>query len=194
MSTYRDILEQNCTGIAKIVLDGMRLHKVGVEGDIPIPHIPILYRWWFPEDSEVLQVIRDFSLNDPELAGLLEKVDERLIDRKSYYALYFGKSNDGNRRFKNHISGNVHHSTLRLTLYGLCIDRHYDKVKEEQVSQILRECYFEWVPFTEEAVLVECLEGICIAVGNYPLNIDGNPSISCTWRRHLLDVRNISET
>lgn len=169
----------------------MQLYKVGANGKIPIPHDPILYRWWFPDDSKVLKSIRTYSETDTKMAELLKKVEMREIDGQNYHALYFGKSNDGYRRFAHHSTGNIRNSTLRLTIYGLCIGKQYDEAKEELITQILKECYYEWLPFTDEGKLVECIEGICIAIGNYPLNIDGNPAISDHWRKHLMNARNI---
>lgn len=125
----------------------MQLYKVGANGKIPIPHDPILYRWWFPDDSKVLKSIRTYSETDTKMAELLKKVEMREIDGQNYHALYFGKSNDGYRRFSHHSTGNIRNSTLRLTIYGLCIGKQYDEAKEELITQILKECYYEWLPF-----------------------------------------------
>ena len=67
----------------------------------------------------------------------------------------------------------------------------YDKAREDEISDILRNCYFEWVSFADEDYLVECVEGICIALGEYPLNIEGNPAISERWRNVLMNKRKI---
>ena len=47
------------------------------------------------------------------------------------------------------------------------------------------------ISFKDEEYLIECIEGICIALGSYPLNIDGNPSISENWREHILESRKL---
>ena len=116
----------------------------------------------------------------------------QLVDFQ-YYTLYFGKSNNGYRRYIQHSTGNVHISTLRRTLYGLCLtengEKQYIKEREEEITRMLQECYYEWIPFDEEGKLVECVESICIALGKYPLNVDGNPAISNNWRDYLLEKR-----
>ncbi len=167
-----------------------RFH-VGSAKPSAVPHEAILYRWWFPENSPVLKVICDFAKEDKGLADLLKQVDKCKIDGKTYYALYFGKSNNGYRRYCQHATGNVHISTIRHTVYSLCIGEKYDKAKEEQVSEILRQCYYEWISFADEPLLVECIEGICIALGKYPLNIEGNPAIDADWCKLLMDERSI---
>ena len=47
--------------------------------------------------------------------------------------------------------------------------------------------------FDEEGKLVECVESICIALGKYPLNVDGNPAISDNWRKYVMDKRKLKE-
>ena len=83
-------------------------------------------------------------------------------------------------------------------MYGLCLtnneESQYSKqLDKEEITRILRECYFEWLPFNEEGKLVECIESICIALGKYPLNVDGNPAISNQWRDYLLEKRKLKE-
>ena len=137
---------------------------------------------------------------DVEMQQLFSQLEERKFEGKEqkYYALYFGKSNNGYRRYIQHSTGNVHTSTLRHTLYGLCLTNNeeslYSKqLDKEEITRILRECYFEWLPFNEEGKLVECVEGICIALGKYPLNVDGNPAISDQWREYVMDKRKLKE-
>lgn len=191
-TSFREMLAQNCELIAEKVLAGMQgnRHKVG-SGKIPVPTTPVLYRWWFPENSPVMKAICDFAKKDKDLAALLKQVETCEINGKTYYALYFGKSNNGRHRYSQHTAGNVHTSTIRHTLYGLCISNIYDKAREEEVSEILNDCYYEWISFADEPLLVECVEGICIALGKYPLNMDGNPAISEKWREHLMDIRKL---
>lgn len=190
-TTYRDLLTTHCVTIVEKVLADMQEYKLDAEGKIPIPKVPILYRWWFPENSIVMQVLRDFSHSDNDLATLLGKVETRRKDDKTYYALYFGKSNKGYRRFIQHSAGNVHTSTLRCIIYGLCIGDKYDKANEPRITEILDECYCDWIPFEQEGNLIECVESICIALGYYPLNVEGNPSISENWRDKLMNLRKI---
>lgn len=189
--TYQQLLTCGCTCIAQKVLSGMKPYEVASTSKIPVPHKPILYRWWFPEDSIVLDVLRKY--NQAESVNLLDQVETRVIDGKTYYALYFGKSSNGYRRYCQHTMGNIHISTLRRTLYGLCVGQRYNKAKEQVVSDILKECYFEWLPFDKEGELVECIESICIALGHYPLNLDGNPAISDQWRRYVTEKRKIAQ-
>lgn len=189
--TYRELLKKHCAVIVRQVLDDMQMYKVGAEDRIPIPHKPILYRWWFPEDSIVLKVLRTYARKNSQLDNLLSLVETRKIEGKIYYALYFGKSNNGYRRYCQHATGNIHLSTLRHTLYGLCIGDNYDKAKEPQITNILRQCYCEWLDFSQEGNLVECVESICIALGDYPLNVEGNPAISDKWLNTLMSKRKI---
>ena len=137
---------------------------------------------------------------DIEMQQLFSQLEERKFEGKKqkYYALYFGKSNNGYRRYIQHTTGNVHTSTIRHTLYGLCLTENgeslYSKqLDKEEITRILRECYFEWLPFNEEGKLVECVESICIALGKYPLNVDGNPAISDSWREYVMEKRKLKE-
>lgn len=65
--------------------------------------------------------------------------------------------------------------------------------REEEITRMLQECYYEWIPFKNEGKLVESVESICIALGKYPLNVDGNPAISDRWRDYLLEKRKLKE-
>ena len=192
---YRELLEARCSGIEKRVLEKMAKNRfyVGSAKPSAVPRAPIIYRWWFPEDSLVLEKITEYSRNDKELAALLKQVDTLKIKGKTYYALYFGKSNNGRHRYSQHTTGNVHISTLRHTIYGLCLGDKYEKAREDEISNILRDCYFEWVSFADEDYLVECVEGICIALGKYPLNIDGNPAIGDKWLDVLMNKRKLEK-
>lgn len=190
---YRELLESNCVGIVKMVSGEMAKNRfyVGFAKPSAVPRDSIIYRWWFPEDSLVWKKIVEFGKTDNELFALLKQVSTLEINGKTYYALYFGKSNNGRHRYSQHTTGNVHISTLRHTIYGLCLGDKYEKAREDEISNILRDCYFEWVSFADEDYLVECVEGICIALGKYPLNIDGNPAISESWRNVLMNKRKI---
>lgn len=190
---FGQLLTAQCSGIAQRVSEQMLPNRFYVGSTKPsvVPHEAILYRWWFPENSPVMEALADFSKQDDELADLLKQVETCKIEDKTYYALYFGKSNNGYRRYCQHTTGNVHLSTIRLTVYGLCLGTQYDKAKEVQISEILRQCYYEWMSFKGEDNLVECIEGICIALGKYPLNVDGNPAISEKWRKYVMDKRKL---
>lgn len=191
--TFQQLLAENCTDIAKRVSDDMfpNLFLVGGAKTIPVPHEAILYRWWFPE-AFVKEVLVPYTRDYPSLKTLLAEVEKRQIDGKMYYALYFGKSINGYHRFCQHATGNIHISTLRRTLYGLCYDHIYNKEKEKDITAMLKECYYEWYAFDkEDEALVECVEAICIALGNYPLNTEGNPAINADWCKLLMEERSI---
>ena len=192
MATYKDLILRHCAGIVSQVLDNTENYRVG-SGRIPVPKEPILYRWWFPANSEVVTMLREWRSKDSkEPIDLLEEVlTKKFPDGETYYALYFGKSNNGYRRFCQHSTGNIHTSTLRRTIHSLLTDEEYNKpIHEKQIDNILKDCYFEWAVIDkEEESLVECIEAICIVHGTYPLNIDGNPAINEIWREHMMNER-----
>ena len=191
MATYKELILQHCAEIVKQVLDNTKRYKVG-SGKIPVPKEPILYRWWFHSESEVVKLLRAWKSKDSkEPINLLDGVLTREIEGKTYYALYFGKSNKGYRRYIQHSTGNIHTSTLRRTIHSLLTDEEYNKpIHEPQIDEILKGCYFEWAVIDkEEENLVECIEAICIVHGTYPLNIDGNPAINSKWREHMMHER-----
>ena len=188
---FADYLKKYCTPIVDEVLIGMRenRHRVGDMKPALVPKNPVLYRWWFPEKSPAMVELQKFAKKDKEFASLLEQVETFKEGKTTYYALYFGKSVKGYRRFVQHATGNVHISTIRHTLYGLCYEQTYDKNKEKDITEMLKECYYEWYSFENEGELVECIESICIALGKYPLNIDGNPAISDAWQEYIMKER-----
>ena len=206
--SFQQLLSEQCEVIVKKVTDDMQSDEqysffINEIERIPVIRKPILYRWWFAEDSKPMIALKKYLDEHPtdiEMQQLFSQLEERKFEGKKqkYYALYFGKSNNGYRRYIQHSTGNVHTSTLRHTLYGLCLTENgeslYSKqLDKEEITRILRECYFEWLPFNEEGKLVECVEGICIALGKYPLNVDGNPAISDQWREYVMDKRKLKE-
>ena len=194
MGIYKELILQNCAGIVNQVLEGMEKNRFRV-GTKPIlvPKEPVLYRWWFHSESEVVKLLRAWKSKDSrESINLLEGVlTKKFPDGETYYALYFGKSNKGYRRYIQHSKGNIHTSTLRRTIHSLLTDEEYNKpVHEPQIDEILKDCYFEWAVIDkEEESLVECIEAICIVHGTYPLNIDGNPAIDEDWRKYMMGER-----
>ena len=192
MATYKDLILQHCAEIVSQVLDNTERYRVGA-GKIPVPKEPILYRWWFHSESEVVKLLREWKSKDSkEPTNLLEGVlTKKFPDGETYYALYFGKSNKGYRRYIQHSTGNIHTSTLRRTIHSLMTDEEYNKpIHEPQIDEILKGCYFEWAVIDkEEESLVECIEAICIVHGTYPLNIDGNPAINSKWREYMMNER-----
>ncbi len=185
MGSYKELILQNCAGIVNKVLGNMQTYKVG-SGKIPVSQDSVLYRWWFAEESKIVNILREWEESD-----LLDGVQTSKFDGKTYYALYFGKSNNGYRRFCQHSTGNVHTSTLRRTIHSLLTDDLYNKVTHEhEITDLLRECYFEWTVIgKEDEKLVECIEAICIVHGIYPLNLDGNPAIDEKWREYIMAER-----
>ena len=207
-ASFQQLLSEQCEVIVKKVTDDMQSDEqysffINEIEKIPVDHKPILYRWWFAGNSKPMIALKKYLDEHPtdiEMQQLFSQLEERKFEGKKqkYYALYFGKSNNGYRRYIQHSTGNVHTSTLRHTLYGLCLTENgeslYSKqLDKEEITRILRECYFEWLPFNEEGKLVECVEGICIALGKYPLNVDGNPAISDQWREYVMDKRKLKE-
>ena len=193
MATYKDLILQHCAGIVEKVLEGMEKNRFRV-GTKPIlvPKEPILYRWWFHSESEVVKLLREWRSKDSkEPINLLEGVLTREFEGETYYALYFGESNKGYRRYIQHSTGNIHTSTLRRTIHSLLTDEEYNKpIHEKQIDEILKDSYFEWAVIDkEEESLVECIEAICIVHGTYPLNIDGNPAIDEDWRKYMMGER-----
>lgn len=201
--SFLPLLRTHCSDIVNVILDDMQIHdhrfSVGdaITHKIPVPNKPILYRWWFPEDSLVLKKIYEYieEQKDEELATFLaEKVEKRfdLREDKVYYALYFGQSSNGRKRLGQHIKVSARVSTVRRTVFGLVYGEYNIANKEEnerKINEILQHCYCEWTDICDDPNLVVCLESICIALGNYVLNIEGNPAINETWREKLLKVR-----
>ena len=171
-----------CNSITSKILSKMRGGIVDdvLSGKVKKPiNRPVLYRWWFPADFvEFLNGEYKSKLQEQ-----LEGVDSKKIGEDTYYALYFGKSKDGRNRFNQHTYKDIDKSTLRRTIYAII-----STPSEDKVAEILSKCYFEWVEVDSESLL-ECLESMCIVSGKYPLNIEGNPSITDYWRKTILDSR-----
>ena len=206
-TSFQQLLSEQCEVIVKKVTDDMQSDKqysffINEIEKIAVDRGHILYRWWFAGNSKPMIALKkylDEHPTDVEMQQLFSQLEERKFEGKEqkYYALYFGKSNNGYRRYIQHSTGNVHISTLRRTLYGLCLtekgEKQYIKEREEEITRMLQECYYEWIPFDEEGKLVECVESICIALGKYPLNVDGNPAISDSWREYVMEKRKLKE-
>lgn len=192
---YQKLLTKQCAIIADSVLNDMKNNGFHVGGTekIPIPRNAILYRWWFPKDSAPMKKLEKYVKDHPQdiiMQDMLSNLEKKDIGTHTYFALYFGKSSNGYNRYIQHTTRNVDVSTLRRTLYGLCIDEDtYDNEKEQQINKMLQQCYYEWADFGNEENIVECIEGICIALGKYPLNIDGNVAISDEWRKYVTKKR-----
>ena len=199
---YYELVERNALVVNKI-LCAMRknLHAVSEIDKNTILTTPVLYRWWVPYDGKVMQKLWTKSAEHSDLRDLLGKVEVRLINKQPYCAIYFGKSRNGKERiFKQHLHGDIGDSTLRHTIYSICIGGEYSTEKEKEVKQFLQNTYFEWLSFDSYAEeLIAPLEALCIAVGNYPLNIDGNCALKSRidkdkgWLKRVKELRRQSK-
>ena len=163
--------------------------------DLPHDDIPILYRWWFSCDSEPMKAIEKYLKDKPDDEQMHYLYHSRLkkkkIGKDTYGALYFGKSINGRKRFRHHINGPLDNSTLRRTLYALLFSDVDTAQAETKISDILSNCYYEWIELSDDKEMVDMLEMTAISLGKYPLNMDGNPAISEKWREHLMDIRKL---
>ena len=153
----------------------------------------LLYRWWFPHSSLVMDYLRDYIAQNPEdivMKSVFARIKTKVINNQTYYALYLGKSIHGRTRFRNHIVGPMKSSTLRRTIYALLTKNHPLQANEDCISEILSKCYYEWMEFCEDdRELIDCFEMMAIAIGYYPLNMEGNTSISEEWKKSIVDRR-----
>ena len=85
MATYKELILQHCAGIVEQVLNNTERYRVGA-GKIAVPKDPILYRWWFPANSEVVIMLSEWRSKDrKEPTNLLEGVlSEKFPDGKTY--------------------------------------------------------------------------------------------------------------
>ena len=144
-----------------------------------LPHkVPILYRWWFPEGSEPVRILRGYKAED-----LLSKTLTAVIGNTKYYALYLGKGINGRRRLKNHISPRKRTSTLRRTLSGVL-----NTDDESKISTVLQQCFYEWCEMSCSKEELGSREKEAINKDFYPLNLSENDNISPEWR-HFLQQR-----
>lgn len=145
-----------------------------------LPHkVPILYRWWFPEGSEPVEILRNYKAED-----LLSQTLTTTIGNTKYYALYIGKGINGRRRLKNHLNPRKRTSTLRRTLSGLL-----NTDDESKISKVLQECYYEWCEMACSKDELSDREEQAIKDGYYPLNLSENDKISKEWRQFLQQRR-----
>lgn len=151
-----------------------------------------LYRWWFPSNSPIFRYLEDYLKAHPEDADMhyvRYRLKDKLIGDTTYYALYFGKSIDGRNRFSQHTKGPVKKSTLRETLRAILAMQGLP-CSETDISKVLHQCYYEWMEFMKEDYeLIDSFETMAIAIGYYPLNLDGNSSISEPWKNAILSKR-----
>ena len=94
--------------------------------------------------------------------------------------------------------GGAAHSQAAFTRNGANLyhpPHAYQEVKEKEIDCLLAGTFFQWLPFEGEKAteLIVPLEAICIALGNYPLNIDGNCAVTKDWLEHLKTLRQTSK-
>ena len=153
----------------------------------PICKCSGVYRWWFKKDA-ALKLLATF----PQLR--INKLLHRKIDGEVYLALYYGISINLKQRAKWHIC--QHHtnsavksgylSTLRHTLSAL-LGKDLS-ISEKCVNDFMdHNCYFEWDysgnPQDEEK------KELTQTTYCYPLNIQGNKSVSKSWLNTLIALR-----
>lgn len=152
----------------------------------------LLYRWWFPHNSLVMDYLRDYiaqNLEDIVMKSVFARIKTKVINNQTYYALYLGKSIHGRTRFRNHILGPMKSSTLRRTIHALLTKNHPLQANEDFISEILSKCYYEWMELSDDHELLDAFEMMAISLGCYPLNMEGNTSISEEWKKSIVDRR-----
>ena len=140
---------------------------------------PIIYRWWFVENSSVVKIIRRNLCNKE-----FQKISKEEIDKGGYrYAMYVGKGANGKRRFKNHISPRIRTSTLRRTIAALL-----ETNNEDDITKVLKQCYYEWWELECNKTLAD-EERKKINEGYYPLNLKENNQVCTKWKKFLQEQR-----
>ena len=140
---------------------------------------PIIYRWWFVENSSVVEKIR-MNLCNKEFQKILK---EEIGKGKYHYAMYVGKGANGKRRFKNHISPHIRTSTLRRTIAALL-----ETSNEKAITDVLKDCYYEWWELECNKTLAD-EEREKIKKGYYPLNLKENNQVCTKWKKFLQEQR-----
>ena len=140
---------------------------------------PIIYRWWFVENSSVVEKIR-MNLCNKEFQKILKK---EIGKGKYHYAMYVGKGANGKRRFKNHISPHIRTSTLRRTIAALL-----ETSNEKAITDVLKDCYYEWWELECNKTLAD-EERNKINKGYYPLNLKENNKVCTKWKKFLQEQR-----
>lgn len=207
--TIIDLLMKQCSLINNEVLDKKYWSKptkvinrktengLELKNKQDITSNPILYRWMVKEDelgklTDFHEAFKKAHETDIDLSAIFNQCKvER--DGETYYALYFGKSKKGISRItREHLGNDMSKSTLRRSLCGLFVPDNEPK-KEEKINKLLDGTYFEWlVLYKNDKEYIACLEAICIALGDYPLNIEGNPFLDNNppeWRKLLTESR-----
>lgn len=150
---------------------------------------PGVYRWWFKEEVLDWETFSRFTNN--------LNLQSRIIDSETYYALYFGMSKDMKERIKWHIC-NKHKpsavksgflSTLRQSISALL--GMPMSISESDVNKFMDDyCYLEW-DYTETEQDAKNIEHTELTQHDYsyPLNIQGNITVSNMYLKDLKDLR-----
>lgn len=150
-------------------LQWKQCHITNVINNKVFPHTgPILYKWWFHEDSKIMKVLRTYGDYIQ-----FERIEKKIIDDTcgTYYALYLGKGINGKRRLKSHLSKHKRTSTLRRTISALL-----QTIDENEITNSLSTCYYEWCELDCDNVCLENIEKEEIEKGYFPLNLKDNPN------------------
>ena len=144
------------------------------------PHkAPILYCWWFPKSSEIVNFIE----KQPEVQ--MSKIARMKKGNTEYFALYLGKGVNGKRRLGNHLRSNKRYSTLRRTIAAILGNNNEDFITEQ-----LTQCYYEWCELPgygkEQLAKSEKEE---INDGYFPLNVMENTKVDSKWIERLKEMR-----
>lgn len=143
---------------------------------------PGVYRWWFPkkEKDKILGLVAGRRIANQ--FNLLE----RKIGNKKYYALYFGESGNLNKRINDHVTGPFAKSTFRRTLRAILAQGSSACCDSEIVDSCIDTCYWEWDYTISKQVAEKIEKGeLCQQDYAYPLNIQGNYTVSQEWLANL---------
>ena len=158
----------------------------------PVCKCPGVYCWWFKQCAafELLKAFPEFDR---------DKLQSRQIDGETYLALYFGISKNLKERIEWHVS--QHHSlsavksgylsTLRQTLSAVL---HKDmSISKQSVNRLMDDnCYWEWECTDSENDAKEREKAeLTQSIYCYPLNIQGNKTISKECLKALKELRKI---
>ena len=153
-----------------------------------VSNTPGVYRWWFKEDVLGLGTFPKFTNN--------LKLQRKIIDSDTYYALYFGMSKNMEERIKWHIC-NAHKpsavksgflSTLRQSISAL-LEVPMSQ-SQSYVNKFMDDyCYLEWdyTKTVQDAKNIEHTE-LTQHDYSYPLNIQGNTTVT---KEHLKKLKKL---
>lgn len=152
-----------------------------------IPKEAGVYRWWFPKKLAI-QLLHSIPEVDTD------RICKKRINQEEYWCLYFGIAKDLRQRIRwhacqKHTASAVKHgilSTLRQSISALL--KMDQTTSTDRVSEVLELCYWDWLPqeSKKEALKIEESE---LSEGYYPINIQGNKSISPIVLSKLKELR-----